>query len=82
MFRKLALTTSLAIASFGVVGAAQAGAVNPQPLPPKQSTSIRAVNPQPLPPKETFSLGAVNPQPLPPKAIVTSLDLSVLTSAS
>ncbi|MEI9852654.1 MAG: hypothetical protein WDN24_19405 [Sphingomonas sp.] len=47
--------------------AAPLSALNPQPLPPKESTKLKALNPQPLPPKANIKLNALNPQPLPPK---------------
>ena len=69
---------------------ADAVALNPQPLPPKQSSTPSplekatrkadavSLNPQPLPPKAAGKGDAVslNPQPLPPKAAGTPSPLS------
>lgn len=45
----------------------KAKALNPQPLPPKESATLKQLNPQPLPPKALGAAKQLNPQPLPPK---------------
>jgi hypothetical protein len=66
-------------------------ALNPQPLPPKESgfrlfgnLNSRALNPQPLPPKDLtrllgslFNSRLLNPQPLPPEPPPLALNLAL-----
>jgi hypothetical protein len=74
------MTRTLIIASLAIFATSQANALNPQPLPPKESFgaitnpgTIRGLNPQPLPPKTTITnpgvIKGLNPQPLPPKTL-------------
>lgn len=60
-------------------------ALNPQPLPPHETSATHrfdaaTLNPQPLPPREVLASAthrldavALNPQPLPPRAVLAAL---------
>lgn len=76
--RKLHALAIAAALGATVIGA-HAGPANPFVFTPANALQARALNPQPLPPKESaalrggirtpFEARMLNPQPLPPKAL-------------